>query len=186
VNASRERLAARRRGFTLAEVAVTIAVVGLALVWMLQALNAAKVTAAYTRNLKLARELSLLTLGQIEAGLFEDDLGDERVDGTYAEEGYPDFAYEIVVGDENFRPLEQGEAFDNWLEEQIQKDDDDEEDLAEQAYEKVQIRVTFPPIQDLKSELVLERWLPWAQVHPPEEGEQTAAGDAGAPPGAPE
>ncbi|HVS19734.1 MAG TPA: prepilin-type N-terminal cleavage/methylation domain-containing protein [Planctomycetota bacterium] len=75
----------RRVGFTLAEVAVTIAVVGLALVWMLQALNAAKLTAAQTRNLKLSRELALQTLGQLESGLFEDDLVDDRIDGTYAE-----------------------------------------------------------------------------------------------------
>ncbi|MFM7297984.1 MAG: type II secretion system protein, partial [Planctomycetota bacterium] len=41
-----------RRGFTLAEVAVTIALIGLALAWMLQVLNASKLTAAYSRNLK--------------------------------------------------------------------------------------------------------------------------------------
>ena len=91
-----------RSGFTLAEVAVTIAVVGLALVWMLQALNVAKLTAAQTRNYKLARELAMQTLGQLESGLFEEDLIDERIDGTSAEEGYPEFAYELVIGDENF------------------------------------------------------------------------------------
>jgi prepilin-type N-terminal cleavage/methylation domain-containing protein len=158
-----------RAGFTLAEVAVTIAVVGLALVWMLQALNAAKLTAAQTRNLKLARELALLTLGQVESGLFEEDLDDERLEGTYAEEGYSDFAYEVVIGDENFQPPPDSEAFDNWLEERANAEYDDEDEEAAQPYEMVQIKVVFPPIGELKNELVLERWLPWEQVHPPEE-----------------
>jgi prepilin-type N-terminal cleavage/methylation domain-containing protein len=158
-----------RAGFTLAEVAVTIAVVGLALVWMLQALNAAKLTAAQTRNIKLARELALLTLGQVESGLFEEDLDDDRLQGSYAEEGYADFAYEVVIGDENFQPPPDSEAFDNWLEERSQAlyEDDDEE--AEQPYEMVQVKVVFPQIGELKNELVIERWLPWEQVHPAEE-----------------
>jgi len=161
-------VSARRNGsgFTLAEVAVTIAVVGLALVWMLQALNAAKLTAAQTRNLKLSRELALQTLGQVEAGLFEEELVDERIEGTYAEEGYPDFFYELVIGDENFMPPPDSEAFDNWLEERRQKEYDDEDDEAEQPYEKVQIKVVSPPIGELKNELVIERWLPWTQLHP--------------------
>lgn len=158
-----------RSGFTLAEVAVTIAVVGLALVWMLQALNVAKLTAAQTRNYKLARELAMQTLGQLESGLFEEDLIDERIDGTYAEEGYPEFAYELVIGDENFMPPEDSEAFDNWLEERRQKEYDDDEEEAEQPYEKVQIKVVFPPIGEMNNELILERWLPWEQVHPSDE-----------------
>ena len=32
----------------------------------------------------------------------------------------------------------------------------------------------FPPIGELENELVLERWLPWDQVHPPEEDELPA------------
>ncbi len=176
------RRGGRSRGFTLAEVAVTIAVVGLALVWMLQALNAAKLTAAYTRNLKLARELALLTLGQIEAGLYLEEVGDERIDGTYAEQGYPDFHFEAVFGDENLRPSEEDPSFDNWRQQELEAEDDPDADEVEQPYEKVQVRVTFPPIQDLKNELVIERWLPWTQLHPPEETEQdagAAAPDAG-------
>ena len=169
-----------RGGFTLAEVAVTIAVVGLALVWMLQALNTAKVTAAYTRNLKLSRELALLRLGQIEAGLFREELDSERLLGTFADEGNPDFSYEVVIGDEAFLELDEsgGPVFDNWREERLRDDDDDEP--AEQPYERVQVKVIFPPIQDLKNELVLERWLPWKQVHPDEEEAQAAG--AGGPP----
>ncbi len=173
------------RGFTLAEVAVTIAVVGLALVWMLQALNSAKLTAAYTRNLKLARELALLTLGQIEAGLYQEEVGDERIDGTYAEQGHPEFHFEAVFGDENLRPDPDDPSFDNWRQEELDRQDDPDEEEVEQPYEKVQVRVTFPPIQDLKNELVIERWLPWAQLHPPElEDGADKAGTSAATPGA--
>jgi prepilin-type N-terminal cleavage/methylation domain-containing protein len=164
---------ARRAGFTLAEVAVTIALVGLALVYMLQGLNTAKITAAYTRNIKLSKELALLTLGRIEAGLYEEELDDERIEGTYAEEGYPDFSFEAVIGDENLAPRDdeyEDRFFDNWRYEDEEYDDDDEE--AEQPYEKIQIRITSPPIRELKNELVIERWLPWRQLHPPEEDEE--------------
>jgi hypothetical protein len=177
---SRARSPRPAAAFTLAEVAVTIAVVGLALVWMLQALNTAKVTAAQTRNLKLARELALYTLGQIEGGLYEEEISDERIEGTYAEEGYPDFYFEAVIGDANFRPSENDPTFDNWLEERRQAELESDEEEVEQPYEKVQIRVQFPPIQDLKSELVIERWLPWNQIHPPEESEEEPQ-ESGAP-----
>jgi hypothetical protein len=166
--------AARRAAFTLAEVAVTIALVGLALVWMLQALNTAKLTAAQTRNLKLARDLGLYTLGQIEAGLYVEDVTNDRLEGSYAELGYPDFFFEAVLGDQNFREQVRGVdgAFDNWRYEREERDDD--EDQVEQPYEKVQIKVTFPKIQELTNELKLERWVAWVQVHPPEDDEQTA------------
>jgi prepilin-type N-terminal cleavage/methylation domain-containing protein len=170
----------RSEGFTLAEVAVTIAVVGLALVWMLQALNTAKVTAAHTRNLKLARELALLTLGQIESGLYAEEMSGDRVEGTYAEEGYPDFLFEAIIGEGNFRPAVDDPTFDNWLEERRQAEMEDDEEEVEQPYEKVQVRVSFPPLQDLPSELLIERWLPWDQLHPSEDedtDEGTAPGD---------
>lgn len=166
---------AGKKGFTLAEVAVTIALVGLALAWMLQVLNASKLTAAYSRNLKLSRELALLTLGQIESGIYADDMDGDRIDGTYAEEGYPDFFFEAVIGDENFRPDPNDQrAFDNWQHERDQKErnstsDDEESEEAEQAYEKIQIKVTSPKIQELKNEYVIERWIPWKQLHPEEE-----------------
>jgi prepilin-type N-terminal cleavage/methylation domain-containing protein len=183
-----------RRGFTLAEVAVTIALIGLALAWMLQVLNASKLTAAYSRNLKLSRELALLTLGQIESGEYADDLDNERLDGTYAEEGYPDFSYEVVIGDENFRPDPTDQrAFDNWQAERQRRererraeeseDSDEEED---QAYEKIQIKVSFPKIQDMRNDYILERWLPWRQLHPDEDegAEGGAEGSDGAGSGA--
>jgi prepilin-type N-terminal cleavage/methylation domain-containing protein len=167
---------ARTSGFTLAEVAVTIALVGLALVYMLQGLNTAKLTAAYTANIKLSKELALLTLGRIESGLYEEELDDERIEGTYDDDGYEGFRFEAVIGEANLPPRddEDDRFFDNWRYEDEEYDDDDDEE-AEQPYEKVQIRVTFPqmstPDQQLKNELVIERWLPWRQLHPPEDDE---------------
>ena len=175
-----------RQGFTLAEVAVTIALIGLALAWMLQVLNASKLTAAYSRNLKLSRELALLTLGQIESGQFSDDLDDERFEGTYAEEGYPDFSFEVVLGDENFRPDPTDQrAFDNWeaerqrreREERAEESEDAEGEEEDPAYEKIQVKVTFPKVQDMRNEYILERWLPWRQLHPDDaEGAEAGAG----------
>lgn len=181
----------RRAGFTLAEVAVTIAIVGLALAWMLQTLSSSKMTAAYSRNLKLARELSLYTLGQIESGLFDEELDSERIEGVYADEGYPDFAYEAVIGDESLSPDPTNQqSFDNWRHERDQRErqrsstsaaSEDEEEV-EEPYERVQVRVTFPKLGELKNEYVIERWLPWRQLHPEEAtGEDGgAAGGAGA------
>lgn len=181
----------REKGFTLAEVAVTIALVGLALAWMLQVLNASKLTAAYSRNLKLSRELALLTLGQIESGVYADDIDRDRIEGSYAEEGFPDFFFEAVIGDENFRPDPNDQrAFDNWKHERDQKkrsrSSDEESEEAKQAYEKIQLKVTFPKIQELKNEYVIERWIPWKQLHPEEEkaagenADPNASGNGGA------
>jgi hypothetical protein len=173
----------RRAAFTLAEVAVTIVIVGITLIMVLQGLNKAKLSAAQTRNLKLARELALATLGRIESGVYWEDVDDDRIEGTYAEEGYPNFIYEVVIGDKNFRPDENDrEAFDNWR--QREKDEEEKngekDEDAEEPYEKLQIKVVFPQIQDWKNELVLEKWLPWKQVHPSEEDAARGAtsGDA--------
>jgi prepilin-type N-terminal cleavage/methylation domain-containing protein len=173
------------KGFTLAEVAVTIAIVGLALAWMLQTLSSSKLTAAYSRNLKLARELAVYTLGQIESGLYVEELDQDRIEGSYADEGYPDFHFEAVLGDESLSPnRDDARAFDNWRHEQSVKERNasrEEEEETEQPYEKVQVRVTFPKIGDLKNDYIIERWLPWKQVHPDEagaEGEESGAGAA--------
>jgi prepilin-type N-terminal cleavage/methylation domain-containing protein len=158
---------APRRGFTLAEVAVTIALVGLAMVFMLQGLSTAKVTAAHTRNMKLSKELALLTLGRIEAGLYEEELDDERIEGSYADDGYPDFSFQAVIGDENLpeRYDDERSFFDNWSWEREQSEYDDDDEELEQPYEKIQIRVVSPPIRELPNEVVLERWVAWDQLH---------------------
>ena len=130
----RTRATARndRHGFTLAEVAVTIALMGMALVYMMQGLNAAKMTAAHTRNLKLSKELALLTLGRVQSGVYEDEIENDRLEGTYAEEGYPEFLFEVVIGEANFllEVDEYGNYFDNWAHEREQRELNDDDEVA--------------------------------------------------------
>jgi type II secretory pathway pseudopilin PulG len=167
-----------RVGFTLAELAVTIVIVGLALVLLLQGLSNAKLTSAQTRNFKLARELAILSVSRVQAGLFDEEL-ESHMEGTYSEEGYPDFLWELTLGDEEFREEDDGDgrSFDSWahqdeLDLEAETDDDDEE--VEEPYERVRVKVTFPKILEYSDELVLERWVPWLDVHPSEEEDEAA------------
>ena len=64
---------------------------------VLQALGTATTAAAQTRNMKLARDLGLLTLGRISAGLYQEEIRD-RFFGTFGEEGYPEFEFEVALG----------------------------------------------------------------------------------------
>jgi prepilin-type N-terminal cleavage/methylation domain-containing protein len=160
-----------RAGFTLAEVAVTLVIVGLGLVVLLQGLNTAKMTAAYTRNLKLASELARLTLGRVAAGLFQDELGqDSYLDGTYADEGYPEFSWELLLGDETFGdPSDDRDRFDSFDWDAEQEEEDEEEEV-EEPYDKVKVRVSFPAMRafadgETTANLVLEEWIPWKQVY---------------------
>jgi prepilin-type N-terminal cleavage/methylation domain-containing protein len=163
----------RRAGFTLAEIAVTIVIVGIGLLLVLQGLNTAKFTAANTRNLKLARDLGLLTLAQIESGLYQDDI-DADIVGNYGEEGYPEFMFEVAVGDQTFREKQENDTFDSWAPRDDEKADEEEDEEAVEPFEKVRVRITFPKFGEYKNELELERWMPWKQVY----GEAEEDGDA--------
>ena len=163
-------------GFTLAEVAVTIVIVGVALVYVLQSLSASKFTAANTRNLRLSKELATHTLGQIESGRYWEETGSGRFEGSYADEGYPHFRFEVVLGQETFRDEYDDSSdgrFDNWRYNEDYDEDEDEEEV-EQPYEQVQIRVTFPTIKSQEHTLTLEKWIAWDQVYEPEEEEPGA------------
>ena len=184
----RARAPAGRAGFTLAEVAVTLLIVSIGLVLVLEGLTRAKMSAAESHHRKVARELALLTLGQVEAGLFWEDLdgGGDVLTGSYAEEGYEEFHYELVLGDEEFRDEErpaEGGYHDTWRYEREREDrarDDDEEDEEEtaQPFEKVRIKVGYPQLGERPGSVVLERWMAWDNVYGQEEGEEGAAGDA--------
>jgi len=172
----------RARGFTLAEIAVTIVIVGIGLLLVLQGLNTAKLTAAHTRNMKLARELGLLTLGRIASGEYQEDVESGMAD-TYADEGYPDFMFELVLGDDSFIERDDDGRFDNWDPDLYDDDeDDDEEEDAEQPYEKVKVRITYPAIRDMSNQLSLEQWIPWVQVYgedeDAEDSEEEGSSDA--------
>jgi type II secretory pathway pseudopilin PulG len=160
-------------GFTLAEAAVTIALVAVTLSVLLQALEGAKLQAAHTRDQKIARELALGTLAQVEAGLWQDDIDFTR-SGNYAEEGFLNFWFELAVGDESFADdsnnRDPNKPFDNWAYQREQELDqknasDDEEEEATEPFEKVRIKVSYPQYGEYVSQLTLERWIPWEQVY---------------------
>jgi prepilin-type N-terminal cleavage/methylation domain-containing protein len=172
-------------GFTLAEVAVTLLIVSICLVLVLQGLTSAKISAAETHHRKVARELALFTLGQVEAGLFWEELdGDgDTLTGNYAEEGYENFHYELAFGEEDFDSAGEydqrdGSYHDSWRyereREEREREEDDEEEPTEQPFEKVRIRVGYPQLTERESALVLERWMPWKQVYGSEEGAEPA------------
>ena len=176
----RERRArCKRSGFTLAEVAVTLVIVGIALLWIMEGLSRAKFIAAHTHARKMANELALMTLGQIESGLFWEEI-DDQFSGNYAEEGYEAFSWEVVLGDESFVDYEDPEdtlpydAIQARRDKEAEEDDDDEG--AEEPYEKVRIRVLFTQLTEAPAELILERWVPWEQVYGSDEEETEGAG----------
>ena len=164
------KFAPTRSGFTLAEVAVTLVVVGISLISVVQVLNIAKLEAADTRNRKLASELGRLSLGRVAAGLYQDEFSsNEYLDGTYAEEGYREFTWELLLGDEVFgEPGEESDRFDSWGDSYDDAEEEDDEDT-EEPYQKVKVRVLSPAIRDYKNDLVLEEWIPWVQVYGAEE-----------------
>ena len=169
------------QGFTLAEVAVTIVIVGIALVLVLHGMNGAKMTAAHTSNTKLARDLALLTLGEVEAGLFQEDLDRDLIfTGSYAEQGYEQFYFEIALGDQEFTDRESTDdgRFDSWRPDPYAEEDEDEDATDEETaepYEKVRIRVTYPPQEDFPNDLVLEKWMRWEQVYGEDEEAATTS-----------
>jgi prepilin-type N-terminal cleavage/methylation domain-containing protein len=178
-----------RQGFTLAEVAVTVLIVGTMLIYLLQGLNTTKMLAAHTRNTKLARELAVYKLGQIGSGLYQEDI-DRGIGGTFSEEGYPEFTYEVVVGDNTFldQPADDRlqRPFDSWAprdssssSSRSSETDKEEDEEVEEPFEKVRIRITFPKLKEFKNELTMERWFPWTQVYGASE-EETDAGNSSA------
>ena len=153
---------------------------------VLEGLSRARLSAAETHYRKVARELALYTLGQVESGLFWEELdGDGNggtLTGTYAEEGHEDFRYELVLGDQQFQDdtnSRQDGYHDSWKaererQERASKDSKDKDEKTEEPFEKVRIRVTYPQLTDHKSTLVLERWMVWKQVYGNGKGEAPA------------
>lgn len=192
--------AGARAGFTLAEVMVTLLIVSIGLLLVTQGLTQARFSSAETHYRKVARELGLLTLGRVESGLFWEELegGGEVLTGTYAEEGYEDFHYELVFGDEDFLERDASDPesgddryHDSWEYEREReerqrerdgelKDEDEDEEVAE-AFEKVRIKIGYPRFEERPNTLVMERWIPWEQVYGTEEGADEAPDEEGSP-----
>jgi len=177
--------AGRKGGFTLVEVAVALVIVGIGMTFCLQALQTAKMQAAHTRNFKLARELAVMTLGQIEAGLYQEEV-QSGYTGSYAQEGYPDFHFEIMLGEDSFEQEDyeySSDAYHDSFEARRQRRLEEAEDLGEdeediqEPYEVVKIRVVFPRVLEYRNYLDVESWLDWEQVYGDEE-EGTSDGES--------
>ena len=171
-----------KKGFTLAEAAITIAIVGLTITYTLQALTSAQTTAAHTHELKLAREMALRTLGEVSTGQFDAQTG-EVIIGNYPEDLAPFMTYQIAFGDTSLptRGTDQEEdsnKIDNWANRRQWEQDnssDEEEEGMEEDYETVTIRVIFPKhSKELDDSIEIEAWIPWAQVYGVEEEEEGA------------
>lgn len=176
-----------RAGFTLAEVAVTLLIVSFALVLVLQGLNTSKFSAAQTHNRKVARELALLSLGRVEAGLYWEELDGEgdKLYGTYAEEGYEDWRWELGFGEDNrpgeYYDDEETGYWDNWAwerereQERLEEEGLDDEEEVSEPYEEVYITVSFPKLGEYPNSVTIERWMAWEQVYGTDPDQQEAS-----------
>ncbi|HED65510.1 MAG TPA: type II secretion system protein [Planctomycetes bacterium] len=167
-------------GFTLAEVAVTLVIVGITLMLVMEGLNSSRTTSAQASNRKIAMQLALVTIGRVEAGLFWNELDGlpGTLYGSYSEEGYPEFSWELIIGDEEFPDVEQtyedGDLFDSFEYRRQQRlssseTSTDREPYADTGttggpYERAAVRVTFPKFGTAPNTLILERWIPLEQV----------------------
>jgi hypothetical protein len=179
----RSNVRASSAGFTIAEAAVTIAIVALVLTTILQSLEGAKVSALHTMLQKSARELGLEMLGEIEAGRWQDEI-DSGASGSFANRDEPNVLWELALGDDTFpdrpdesyddeyRPFDNLRARDEWRDENSESSEDENEEEEAQPFEKVKLRIQFPKVRELSNELILERWVRWAQVYGEEEEEE--------------
>ncbi|QDU84758.1 hypothetical protein Pla163_18720 [Planctomycetes bacterium Pla163] len=185
-------------GFTLAEVAVTIVIVGIALVLLIQGLGGAKAQAYYTRNLKLADQLARMTLGEVAAGRYAED-AEFGIEGSYASEDYPEFTYEVFFGEENF-PSDDGSRgsdgrHDSWTYQrerdlerrEIEERNDttnrageDDEEEPREPYQEIMVRVSFPASREYANHRDVRAWIPWDQVYGPEEEDESSGAGSGA------
>lgn len=96
---SRNRARRAASGFTLVEVMTAVAILGIGLVALILAINRAKDAAYITRSVKAVRHLATNLMAKIETGRLE-NLYDGQ-SGDFSEEGYPEFSYQIGIGDES-------------------------------------------------------------------------------------
>ncbi|MEZ5979550.1 MAG: hypothetical protein R3F34_15230 [Planctomycetota bacterium] len=172
--------------------AVTIVIVGVALVLLMQGLGGSKAKAYFTRNYKIANQLARQTMGEVASGLYRDD-AEFGVEGTYAEFGYPEFTFEIFFGSDDFptdTDSSRDEGFDSWAHQREQEErrrereeeqnsstyraGETDEDEIREPYEQVMVRVRFPVVGDYDDIYVLHEWIAWDQVYGPEEEEESS------------
>ncbi|MEE2939888.1 MAG: prepilin-type N-terminal cleavage/methylation domain-containing protein [Planctomycetota bacterium] len=181
-------------GFTLAEAAVTIAIVGIVLLAVMQGLQGAKMASLNVKNQKTAYELGTGLIGEIRVGLYREEL-ESGMTGDFAEQEEPDFRWEVTLGDDVFTDADDSaeRPFDNLQDRRDREEErenssdsrftDDEDEEAAEPFEKVKVRVTYPAVEEYPTELLLEAWIPWEEVYGPEEEEELDGQSVGGPPG---
>jgi len=153
-------------GFTLIEVMAAVAILGIGLVSLILAINRAKDTAYITRSLKAVRNLSTNLLAEIESGRIEnlyDGMG-----GDFSSEGYPEFHWEIGIGDESVVPTaaqdlrteeerrrDEQKALDKQKSESEPSGQSAESSSTQATYEQVTVRVSFKSLAEQPSSFVL-------------------------------
>ena len=181
-------------GFTLAEAAVTIAIVALMLIYVLQGLEGAKMAAflhqATQDRLRARRRFAP---GEIKAGLYREELesGDT---GDFSDKDEPTFSWEVALGEDALEETDDVERpYDNlaerrsWEQDQEDRSDSDNEDEeeAEVTLREDQGSASYsPPLGDRPNELVIEEWVAWVEIYGEDEdeelsGETSVGGDLG-------
>jgi len=88
-----------RRGFTLLEVMVAVAILGLGFTMLLEAHGRAALATIDTRHVTIGTILARGKMLDIEAELKRDGFGDfdKVIDGDFSEEGWPDYKWTAVL-----------------------------------------------------------------------------------------
>ena len=163
---------------------MTLVIVGMTLLLVMEGLSSSRTTAAHASNRKVAMGLALLMIGRVESGLFWEDLDGQpgTLSGSFAEEGYEAFQWELVVGSDELSEYDEEESpyFDSFryrrqVERERREDADETEAYAETGstggpYEIVKVRVTFPKLADEENEVTVQRTIPLRQVFGYEDG----------------
>ena len=91
----------RQRGFTLLEVVIALAILGISLVVLLQAQASSLANAGRSRDLTIATILARSKMIDVEKHLFHDGFqaSTEEEDGDFHEEGHPDVHYKWRISE---------------------------------------------------------------------------------------
>ncbi len=151
-----------KRGFTLLEVMVSVAILAVAVVPMLLLREESFQKALYSKSIRVARELAQRQLTQIALEVLEDE-------GAGNFEDWPDYRYEYKVTLYDFSggmSEYDGEYGDSYLDDTPSDSvfDDEEEEIGPMVMRHVEIRIFFPSVkqeeEDMDNEYVIDTYIP--------------------------